>query len=179
MEQDLALEPGDYEFLTLKKEIEAGETLERMEYHWINPDADRKLQQGLDADWLEQLKGWIQDGRWLKRAYPDGREGKLDTVLVRLDYHIGLLYQLGGGAVLPDFPVSGWDGEGGCFLVFGGELNGETSNGFPIERESHHIQQYGFADLVVVLYVLLHYMGKRTLKMNKVRTREQIPESND
>ncbi|HJC23937.1 MAG TPA: suppressor of fused domain protein [Candidatus Eisenbergiella merdavium] len=46
----LALEPGDYEFLTLKKEIEAGEPLERMEYHWINPDADRALQQGLDED---------------------------------------------------------------------------------------------------------------------------------
>ena len=159
----LALEPGDYEFLTLKEEIEAGEALERMEYHWINPDADRKLQQGLDADaddkqrsiscitineeglerfwkvfgpkpenylsgvpfvqfpcmvkehtvdlmfqmneaglskldadWLEQLKGWIQDGRWLKRAHPDGREARLDTVLVGLDYHIGLLYQLAG-----------------------------------------------------------------------------------
>ncbi len=46
----LALEPGDYEFLTLKKEIEAGEPLERMEYHWINPDADQTLQQGLDSD---------------------------------------------------------------------------------------------------------------------------------
>ncbi len=159
----LALEPGDYEFLTLKEEIEAGETLERMEYHWINPDADRKLQQGLDADaddkqrsiscitineeglerfwkvfgpkpenylanvpfvqfpctvnghivdlmfqmneaglskldadWLEQLKGWIQGGRWLKRAHPDGREARLDTVLVGLDYHIGLLYQQAG-----------------------------------------------------------------------------------
>ena len=50
----------------------------------------------LDADWLEQLKGWIQDGRWLKRAHPDGREARLDTVLVGLDYHIGLLYQLAG-----------------------------------------------------------------------------------
>ena len=29
----LALEPGDYEFLTLKKEIEAGAPLEQMEYH--------------------------------------------------------------------------------------------------------------------------------------------------
>ena len=42
----LLLEPGDYEFLTLKKEIEAGEPLERMEYHWINPGADQALQQG-------------------------------------------------------------------------------------------------------------------------------------
>ena len=157
----LALEPGDYEFLTLKKEIENGAPLEQMEYHWINPDADQTLQQGLDenaddkqrsiscitvneeglerfwmifgpkpeqytpnapftqfpyrinnhpvdlvfqmneggmsklnTDWLEQLKGWIQDGQWLEREHPDGRAARLDTVLVRLDYHIGLLYKL-------------------------------------------------------------------------------------
>ena len=48
--QGLKLEPGDYEFLTLKKEIKAGATLEQMEYHWINPDADQTLQQGLDKD---------------------------------------------------------------------------------------------------------------------------------
>lgn len=46
----LDLEPGDYEFLTLKKEIEEGAPLEQMEYHWINPDADQNLQQGLDED---------------------------------------------------------------------------------------------------------------------------------
>ena len=157
----LALEPGDYEFLTLKKEIKAGEPLERMEYHWINPDADRTLQQGLDTDaddkqraiscitvdqgglerfwaifgpkpkqytpnapytqfpylvndrpvdlvfqmneagmskldtdWLKQLKGWLQDGRWLERAHSDGRAARLDTVLVGLDYRMGLLYKL-------------------------------------------------------------------------------------
>ena len=157
----LALEPGDYEFLTLKKEIEAGEPLERMEYHWINPDADRALQQGLDedaddkqrsiscitvnaeglerfwhifgpkpekyapntpftrfpctvnghvldlifqmneagmsklnADWLEQLRDRLQDGRWLERTHPDGRAANLDTVSVGLDYHIGLLYKI-------------------------------------------------------------------------------------
>ncbi|HIU10671.1 MAG TPA: suppressor of fused domain protein [Candidatus Avidehalobacter gallistercoris] len=157
----LALEPGDYEFLTLKSEIEAGEPLERMEYHWINPDADRALQQGLDeyaddkqrtiscitvnaeglerfwnifgpkpepytpnapftqfpytvngrtfdlvfqmneggmsklhTDWLEQLKGWLQEGRWLERNHPDGRAAKLDTVMVGLDYRVGLLYKL-------------------------------------------------------------------------------------
>lgn len=157
----LALEPDDYEFLTLKKEIENGAPLEQMEYHWINPDADQTLQQGLDenaddkqrsiscitvnkeglerfwmifgpkpeqympnapftqfpyrindhpvdlvfqmneggmsklnTDWLEQLKGWIQDGQWLEREHPDGRAARLDTVLVGLDYHIGLLYRL-------------------------------------------------------------------------------------
>ena len=157
----LTLEPGDHEFLTLKKEIKAGATLEQMEYHWINPDADRTLQQGLDADaddkqraiscitvdqeglerfwsifgpkpepytpnapytqfpymvngrpvdlvfqmneggmsklstdWLEQLRGWLQSGQWLERAHPNGRAACLDTVLVGLDYHMGLLYKL-------------------------------------------------------------------------------------
>ena len=161
VKQGLKLEPGDYEFLTLKKEIKAGATLEQMEYHWINPDADRTLQQGLDADaddkqraiscitvdqeglerfwhifgakpeqytpnapytqfpymvngrpvdlvfqmneggmsklstdWLEQLRGWLQSGQWLERAHPNERAACLDTVLVGLDYHMGLLYKL-------------------------------------------------------------------------------------
>ena len=50
VKQGLKLEPGDYEFLTLKKEIKAEATLEQMEYHWINPDADRTLQRGLDEN---------------------------------------------------------------------------------------------------------------------------------
>ena len=50
VKQGLKLEPGDYEFLTLKKEIKAGATLEQMEYHWINPDADQLLQQGQGQD---------------------------------------------------------------------------------------------------------------------------------
>lgn len=159
--QGLALEPGDYEFLTLKKEIEDGAPLEQMEYHWINPDADQMLQQGLDEDaddkqrsiscmtvnqeglqhfwdifgpkpelympnapftqfpyavndstvdlvfqmneggmsklckdWLKHLKDRLRDGQWLERDHPDGRAARLDTVLVGLDYHIGLLYKL-------------------------------------------------------------------------------------
>lgn len=157
----LVLEPGDYEFLTLKREIEHDAPLEQMEYHWINPEADQMLQQGLDADaddkqrsiscmavnekglerfwsifgpkpeeytfdapyiqfpyrigdrsidlvfqmneagmsklsaeWLERLRGWIQDGRWLDREHPDSRAAHLDTVLVGLDCHLGLLYKL-------------------------------------------------------------------------------------
>ncbi len=157
----LALEPGDHEFLTLKKEIENGEPLERMEYHWIDPGADLALQQGEDESeddkkrsiscitvneeglacfwdifgpkpeqyeanapftqfpvsvkgqsvtlmfqmneaglsklkesWLRQLHDWIQDGRWLDRNHADGKKAQLDTVLVGLDYHIGLLYKL-------------------------------------------------------------------------------------
>ena len=50
VEQGLKLEPGDYEFLTLQEEIEAGATLEQMEYHWIDPNADQMLQQGLGQD---------------------------------------------------------------------------------------------------------------------------------
>ena len=50
VKQGLKLEPGDYEFLTLKKEIKAGATLEQMEYHWIDPDSDQALQQGLGQD---------------------------------------------------------------------------------------------------------------------------------
>ena len=46
----LELEPGDYEFLTLKKEIKAGATLEQMLCHWIDPGADQMLQQGQDED---------------------------------------------------------------------------------------------------------------------------------
>ena len=50
VERGLKLEPGDYEFLTLQEEIKAGATLEQMEYHWINPDADQLLQQGQGQD---------------------------------------------------------------------------------------------------------------------------------
>ena len=48
----------------------------------------------LHTDWLKQLKDRIQDGRWLERNHPDGRAARLDTVLVGLDYHIGLLYKM-------------------------------------------------------------------------------------
>ena len=50
VEQGLRLEPGDYEFRTLRQEIADGATLEQMEYHWIDPDCDRQLQAGLDGD---------------------------------------------------------------------------------------------------------------------------------
>ena len=42
----LALEPGDYEFQTLEREIYAGATLEQMEWHWIDPKTDQQLQAG-------------------------------------------------------------------------------------------------------------------------------------
>ena len=50
VERGLALVPGDYEFQTLREEILSGATLEQMEYHWINPEADSRLQSGLDRN---------------------------------------------------------------------------------------------------------------------------------
>ena len=49
-EQGLRLVPNDHEFLTMRKEILEDATIEQMEYHWINPDADSRLQEGLDED---------------------------------------------------------------------------------------------------------------------------------
>ena len=48
----------------------------------------------LNTDWLEQLRGRLQSGQWLERDHPDGRVACLDTVLVGLDYRMGLLYKL-------------------------------------------------------------------------------------
>lgn len=50
IEEGLKLVPDDYEFLTLRKEISLGYTLEQLEYHWIGPEHDKKLQAGLDKD---------------------------------------------------------------------------------------------------------------------------------
>ena len=56
VERGLALEPGDYEFLTLRREIEAGASLEQMENHWIDPDSDRQLQAGGDEGAAAKLQ---------------------------------------------------------------------------------------------------------------------------
>lgn len=56
VERGLELEPDDYEFTTLRREIEEGRTLEEMEFHWINPDSDAELQEGLDADAEAKLR---------------------------------------------------------------------------------------------------------------------------
>ena len=50
VERGLALEPGDYEFETLRGEILSGATLEQMEFHWIDPELGQNLQEGGDAD---------------------------------------------------------------------------------------------------------------------------------
>ena len=55
-ERGLALVPGDHEFLTLRADILAGRTLEQMEYHWIDAECDRRLQEGLDAGQDEKMQ---------------------------------------------------------------------------------------------------------------------------
>ena len=52
----LFLEPDNYEFQTLRKEILRGATLEEMEYHWIDPESDRNLLEGLDDDTDEKRR---------------------------------------------------------------------------------------------------------------------------
>lgn len=54
--QGLALVPGDHEFLTLRADILAGRTLEQMEYHWIDAECDRRLQEGLDEGQDEKMQ---------------------------------------------------------------------------------------------------------------------------
>ena len=53
-DRGLALVPGDHEFLTLRQDILAGRTLEQMEFHWIDADCDRRLQEGLDEDMADK-----------------------------------------------------------------------------------------------------------------------------
>ena len=52
----LVLVPEDYEFMTLLLEIENGCTLAEMEYHYIDPDNDRQLQDGQIADSYEKVQ---------------------------------------------------------------------------------------------------------------------------
>lgn len=50
----LLLEPGDFEFQTLQREVLEGRSLEEMEYHYIDPESDRELQKGVLTDCLEK-----------------------------------------------------------------------------------------------------------------------------
>lgn len=64
IEEGLKLAPDNYEFLTLRKEINLGYTLEQLEYHWIGPQQDKVLQAGLDKDADEKkraIAGIIKD----------------------------------------------------------------------------------------------------------------------
>lgn len=75
----------------------------------------------MNPDWLKQFAGWLLSGQWLERAHPDGRAACLDTVLVGLDYCMGLFYKLTGRTYTFRFSEPGWNREGGHFLVFRGE----------------------------------------------------------
>lgn len=64
IEEGLKIEPDNYEFLRLQKEIGMGCTLEQLEYHWIGPRQDHVLQAGLDKDADEKkraIAGIIKD----------------------------------------------------------------------------------------------------------------------
>ena len=165
VERGLALVPEDYEFLTLRREIGEGASLEQMEYHWIDPQCDRQLQAGLDRDaddkqraiscitlneaglanfralfqpdpadyvpnapycafhrqvgdrqvevvflmneaglskldpaWLAAQRDRLDSGCWLTAADPDGAPGRLDAVLLGLDYSVRLVYRARGRA---------------------------------------------------------------------------------
>ena len=54
VDRGLALVPGDYEFTTLRREIQEGRTLEEMEFHWIDPACDAVLQAGGDENEAEK-----------------------------------------------------------------------------------------------------------------------------
>ena len=53
-DRGLALVPGDYEFTTLRREIQEGRSLEEMEFHWIDPDCDRPSRRGEDENEAEK-----------------------------------------------------------------------------------------------------------------------------
>lgn len=55
-EHGLELVPGDYEFTVLRQEIEDGVTLEQMEYHFIKPEDDQQLQDGLNQNADNKLR---------------------------------------------------------------------------------------------------------------------------
>ena len=55
-DRGLALVPGDYEFTTLRREIQEGRSLEEMEFHWIDPECDRVLQAGEDENETEKRR---------------------------------------------------------------------------------------------------------------------------
>lgn len=76
----LQLVPDDYEFLNLRREIMEDASLERMIFHWINPEFDKELQAGKDEnfdfkyrtiscvvlrpDKLEQVKSLFRFSSW-------------------------------------------------------------------------------------------------------------------
>ena len=95
-EQGLKLEPGDYEFLTLKREVEEGASLEAMLYHWIDPEADQALQEGRDEDGPDKKRAIAcirKDEAGLKDFYelfrPEEREYTKDAPFCEFYYPVG------------------------------------------------------------------------------------------
>ena len=95
-EQGLKLEPGDYEFLTLKREVEEGASLEAMLYHWIDPEADRALQEGRDEDGPEKKRAIAcirKDEAGLRDFYelfrPEEHEYTKDAPFCEFYYPVG------------------------------------------------------------------------------------------
>ena len=69
VERGLSLVPEDYEFLTLRREIQEGKSLAEMEYHYIDPDSDHMLQSGMAEDSagkLQAISGILCDEEALK-----------------------------------------------------------------------------------------------------------------
>ena len=105
MDRGLALVPGDYEFTTLRREIQEGRTLEEMEFHWIDPECDAVLQAGGDENEAEKrlsIAGICCDPENLaaiKAALsPTEWEADAPYCTFRLPYQGGSL----AGAVLPE-----------------------------------------------------------------------------
>ena len=105
-ERGLSLVPGDYEFTTVLRELREGRTLEEMEYHWIDPEQDRRLQAGetdgqaeakrraiagilCDRENLEAIRAvlrpslWEPDGPYCTFSTPWGEDRVVGRYLLR------------------------------------------------------------------------------------------------
>ncbi|GAA0213523.1 tetratricopeptide repeat protein [Selenomonas dianae] len=98
----LALVPDDHEFLTLKREIHAGATIEQMSYHWIDPDFDRELQEAAETgtemgeDMYEKQRAIScmtvsEEGlAYFRQLFrPDPKNYKKDAPYCSFDYPVG------------------------------------------------------------------------------------------
>ncbi len=94
VERGLSLVPEDYEFLTLRREIQEGKSLAEMEYHYIDPDSDHMLQSGMAEDSagkLQAISGILCDEEALKaiRRIFDPDEWEADSPYCMCRFHIG------------------------------------------------------------------------------------------
>lgn len=71
VEKGLELMPGNYEFITLRHEINAGASLEKMEFHVIDPESDQLLQEGKLPNYEQKKRlvaGMVCDANALKQV---------------------------------------------------------------------------------------------------------------